>query len=133
MISRVVAAAACVLFALTAPAAAQTAPATPAPASAPSMPPGAAAAIEAALQRLAGDLVAPYGLDPNHVRGVVTYYRRFDLQIRMPLNRYEDIHLHQGTVINPRGTTLTPGQIIDIHGQAQSDGSLNADQITLVH
>jgi hypothetical protein len=85
------------------------------------------------LQKLAGDFVAPLALDPNHVRGVVTYFRRFDLQIRMPLNNYRDIHLHQGTIINPRGATLQPGQLVDVHGAAQSDGTLNADQITILH
>jgi hypothetical protein len=85
------------------------------------------------LERLGGNAVAPYGVDPNHSRGVVTYFRRFDLQIRMPFNTYRDIHLHQGTVIDPRGGTIRPGQVLDIVGQSQSDGSLDADTITIVH
>jgi len=40
--------------------------------------------------------------------------------------------LHQGTVINPRGATIANGQRVNVRGLAQSDGSLNADEITIV-
>jgi hypothetical protein len=128
MKSRVVAAAAAVLFSIAAPAAAQQ---TPAPK--PSIPPAVTNTVTTILTRLAGNAAAPYGVDPNHSRGTVTYFRRFDLQIRMPLNAYRDVHLHQGTVINPRGATIQPGQVLDIVGQAQSDGSLDAQTITIIH
>jgi len=128
MKSRVVAAAAAVLSLIAAPALAQQTP-TPKP----TVPPAVTNIVTTIITRLAGNAAAPYGVDPNHSRGTVTYFRRFDLQIRMPLNTYRDIHLHQGTVINPRGAMIEPGQVLDIVGQAQGDGSLNAQTITIIH
>jgi hypothetical protein len=113
-----------VLFTSVAPALAQT--------TQPTIPPAATNVIEGILTKLGGDAAAPYGLDPNHSRGTVTYFKRFDLQIRMPLNTYRDVHLHQGTVINPRGASLEDGQVLDVVGRANPDGSLNADTITII-
>jgi hypothetical protein len=133
---RVIAAAASVLFAALVPLLARSQTPAPSPSASPAgfptLPPTTAGAIESILQRLAGDVVAPLGLDPNHVRGVVTYFRRFDLQIRMPLDTYRDIHLHQGTIIDPRGATIAPGQVVDVQGVSQSDGTLNANAITIL-
>jgi len=42
------------------------------------------------------------------------------------------IHLHQGTVINPRGTTLQNGMQLRIQGHANSDGTFEADRIDVV-
>jgi hypothetical protein len=106
---------------------------SPAPIAVPSIPPGIGNVVQGILQKLAGDAVAPYALDPNHVRGNVTFFRRFDLQVQMPLNTYKQVHLHQGTIINPRGATLSDGQTVDVRGSANSDGSLNADEITILH
>ncbi len=131
MKTRVVAAVAAVLFTLAAPVAPAVAQSAPAPH--PTIPPAAASIVEGIITKLAGDAAAPYGVDPNHSRGHVTYFRRFDLQISMPLNAYRDIHLHQGTVINPRGATIEPGQLIDVVGHANHDGSLDADTITIIH
>lgn len=89
--------------------------------------------MQGIIQKLAGDATAGYGVDPNHARGTVTYFRRFDLQLQLPLNQYKLVHLHQGTIINPRGTSLASGQVVDVRGRAQSDGSIAADEITLVH
>jgi hypothetical protein len=66
----------------------------------------------------------------NSAHGKVTYFRHFDLQLETAPNVYRDVHLHQGTVINPRGTTLAPGMTVDVNGSAQSDHSLDADSIT---
>jgi hypothetical protein len=127
---RVVALTAAVLFWAAAPASAQTsAPSLPA---LPALPPAVQAIVSKALQSLAGNAAAPYALDPNHVRGVVTYFKRFDLQLRMPLDQYRDVHLHPGTVIDPRGASLQTGNVVDVKGHAASDGSLDADTITLV-
>ena len=62
--------------------------------------------------------------------GRVKYFRRFELQVETAPNVYRDVHLHQGTVINPRGTTLAPGMTVTVSGSPQHDGSLNADTIT---
>ena len=137
MKSRVVALALSVLFAASAPALAQQTPSPSPPPAAPhalpTIPPGAGGVVEGIVQRLAGDAAAGLGVDPNHVRGTVTYFKRFDLQVRMPLDRYEVVHLHQGTIINPRGMSLAEGQTVDVQGHANSDGSVNADAITIVH
>jgi hypothetical protein len=66
----------------------------------------------------------------NTAHGKVTYFRRYDLQVETAPNVFRDVHLHQGTVINPRGATITPGMTVDVSGSAQSDHSLNADTIT---
>jgi hypothetical protein len=66
----------------------------------------------------------------NSAHGKVTYFRRFDLQVETAPNVYREVHLHQGTEIDPRGTTIVPGMIVDVSGTAQSDKSLNADTIT---
>ena len=66
----------------------------------------------------------------NTAHGKVTYFRRFDLQLETAPNVYREVHLHQGTVINPRGASLTPGMTVDVSGSAQSDHSLDADTIT---
>ena len=106
---------------------------TSAPIVAPTIPPGVGGVVQTIIQKITGDAVAPLGVDPNHVRGQVTYFRRFDLQIAMPLQTYKQIHLHQGTIINPRGAALQSGQTVDVQGTPNSDGSLNANEITILH
>ena len=68
----------------------------------------------------------------NNSRGTVTYFRRFDLQVQTGNNAFRTVHLHQGTEINPRGTTLQNGMTVQVNGQAQSDGSINANQINII-
>lgn len=104
--------------------------ATPSPL--PTIPPGIGGLLQTIIQKVAGDVVAPLNVDPHHLRGRVTFFRRFDLQILMPLQTYKQIHLHQGTIINPRGATLTDGQTVDVQGTTNADGSFNADEITIL-
>jgi hypothetical protein len=66
----------------------------------------------------------------NTAHGKVTFFRRFDMQLETAPKVYRDVHLHQGTVINPRGATIAPGMTVDVSGSVQSDHSLNADTIT---
>ena len=136
---RVVALVLCVLFGAGAPALAQQTP-SPSPSPSPAhgvpsiaIPPNAVNVVTGIVQRLAGDATAGLGIDPNHVRGSVMFFRRYDLQLRMPLDRYENVHLHQGTIINPRGASLSQGQVVDVQGRANSGGSIEADAITIVH
>ncbi len=109
---------------------------TPSPSSAPlvmpSIPPGIGNVVQGILNKLAGDAVAPFAVDPNHVRGSVTFYKRFDLQVKLPLNSFKQIRLHQGTIINPRGASIENGQTIDVRGSSNADGSMNADEITIL-
>ncbi len=104
--------------------------ATPAPT--PTIPPGVGGLVNTIIRKVTGDITAPLNVDPNHVRGTVTYFRRFDLQIAMPLQTYKQIRLHQGTIINPRGATIAPGQTVDVRGTTNPDGSFNADEITIL-
>ncbi len=67
----------------------------------------------------------------NSTSGNVTYFKRFDLQVRTGASSYREVHLHQGTIIDPRGTTLTVGQRVDVSGTSRSDGSLEANVITV--
>lgn len=107
---------------------APTPPPTPAPNPVPSVPAG----IEQdAINALGGIVKGAFGWNDNESIGTVTFYRGYEMQMRMQLNRYREIHLHRGTVINPRGYTLAPGQTVDVRGRGQSDGSLDADMIVV--
>ena len=68
----------------------------------------------------------------NTADGTVTYFHRYDMQVEIGRNSYRNIHLHQGTIINPRGATIQPGQHVQLGGSAQYDGSINADWITII-
>ncbi|HZZ65512.1 MAG TPA: hypothetical protein VFE17_08440 [Candidatus Baltobacteraceae bacterium] len=132
MKTRFVAAAAAVLFMFSAAhAAAQS---TPAPAStrAPSPVPGVPAGIEQDAVNALGNVVkSVFGWSDTESLGTVTYYRGYDMQMRMQLDRYRSIHLHRGTVINPRGYTIKDGDTVDVRGRPNSDGSLTADMIVV--
>lgn len=130
---RVTALAAAVLLLAADPSPSASPTASPAPLALPSVPPGIGGVLQTIIQKVTGDAIAPLGVDPNHVRGTVTFFKRFDLQVQMPLQTYKQIHLHQGTIINPRGATLATGQFVDVRGQVNADGSMNADEITILH
>ncbi len=63
--------------------------------------------------------------------GEVTYFKRFEMQVQTGNNAYRAIHLHQGTVINPRGASIATGQRVNVTGVAQPDGSLSANVVTI--
>ncbi len=117
---------------------AQTAPPnqTSAPAQAaaplPTMPPNTNPVVQAVINALAGQVKAQFGWEPNRARGVVTYFRRFEMQMKFSNNTYRSIHLHPGTVINPRGWTIAEGQHVDVQGPQTADGSLIANVITVI-
>ncbi|MBV9440796.1 MAG: hypothetical protein JOZ24_12470 [Candidatus Eremiobacteraeota bacterium] len=69
--------------------------------------------------------------DANHASGRVTYFKHYDLQVQTGANQYRNVRLHHGTVINPRGGTPSIGQVVDVYGAGQPDGSLSADTITI--
>jgi hypothetical protein len=136
MKSRFVAAFAAVLFPLAAGTAAFAGPSqgTPAPTSAPtaipSLPPQGTI-VNDVINAVSGAVKSAYGWDDNHVLGKVTYFRRFDMEVEMQLNKFRDVRLHQGTIIYPRGATIQTGQTVDVRGHADSNGVLEADQITI--
>ena len=117
--------------------------ADPAPTATPTVPVPVPSGIlnsqygQAASEIIQGYLKRQRDMAHNGAHGTVTFFKRFDLQVKTdPLpflpSGYRQIHLHPGTVINPRGTSLQPGMIVDVSGQSQPDGSLNADLITVV-
>ncbi len=114
-------------------AAAQPAP-QPTPVDLPTVPPNTKldpwtrAAIDYALYQLRMGLWR----NANTADGTVTYFHRYDMQVQNGRNSYRNVHLHQGTIINPRGATIQPGQHVQVGGTAQYDGSINADWITIV-
>lgn len=110
--------------------AASSQPAAPA-APLPTMPPNTNPVVQSVINALATQLKAQFGWESNRARGVVTYFRRFEMQVQFSNGTYRSIHLHKGTIINPRGFTIQQGQHVDVQGQATSDGSINADVITL--
>lgn len=66
----------------------------------------------------------------HELRGTVTYFNAFTMTVRA--NGHEvPIHLHQGTIINPRGLTLQPGMYIRIFG-FWANGNFQADRIGLI-
>ncbi|MBV9150098.1 MAG: hypothetical protein JO024_09540 [Candidatus Eremiobacteraeota bacterium] len=131
MKARFFAAATAVLFLLAgALVSAQTTPA-PTPVALPTVPPTVNPIVQSVINALAGRVKADFGWEPNRARGVVTYFRHYDMQIRFANGTYRDVHLHQGTVINPRGASIEVGNRVDIQGQMNGDGSLNANVINL--
>lgn len=111
-----------------APTPAPTAPSTAAPNPLPTVPGGI---INDAINALGGIVKAAYGWNDTESLGIVTYYRGYDMQLKMQLDRYRAIHLHRGTVINPRGYSIRTGDTVDVRGRPQSDGSLEADMIVV--
>ena len=110
----------------------QNAAATPAPTAAPlPVPTLPGGIVNDAINALGGLVKAAYGWNDTESLGVVTYYRGYDMQLKMQLNRYRAIHLHRGTVINPRGYSIKDGDTVDVRGRPQSDGSLDADMIVV--
>lgn len=107
----------------------------PTPSPAPSNPipsiPGAGGLGQQAIDALGNIVKSAFGWSDTEAYGTVTYYRGYEMQVRMQLNRYREIHLHRGTVINPRGYTIAQGQIVDVRGRPQADGSLDADMIVV--
>ncbi|HXP94601.1 MAG TPA: hypothetical protein VN905_14100 [Candidatus Binatia bacterium] len=64
----------------------------------------------------------------NHessLSGTVSSFGGFN----MSLEDGRPVYLHQGTIINPTGTTLGPGMNVVVYGTRNRDGSINADEI----
>ena len=133
------------LFALTAAVAlAAPALADPSPSPAPAIPiPSLPQSVlnspygQAASEIIQGALTRERYMKRNGAHGSVTYYKGYDLQVEVPPTPfaptvYRNVHLHKGTVINPRGATLQPGMIVDVSGESLPDGSLRGDYITIV-
>lgn len=107
---------------------------SPSPIVAPTLPPRNPdqQLIDLAARALSGYLRQQQLTAQNSARGSVTYFKRFEMQVRTGPTSYRDVHLHQGTVINPRGASLGTGLVVDVHGTGHADGSIDADVITVM-
>jgi hypothetical protein len=109
---------------------------TPSPIVVPTLPPSGNSQTNQIIRTATGIVTDILGRErvrlANSSHGQVSYFKKFDMQVQTGPNSYRTIHLHQGTVINPRGATPSAGATVDISGQNQSDGSLNADYITVI-
>jgi hypothetical protein len=129
----------CLSAALLGSAGAQPAPTpvpTPSPIVVPTLPPKTDATTQAIIRAAAGiitDAIARSRLDSaNNTHGTVSYFKHFDMQVQTGTNAYRTVHLHQGTVINPRGATPGAGTTVDVSGRGATDGALEADTITVI-
>ncbi len=114
---------------------AQAGPPTPTPIVVPTLPPTdptTSAIIQAAAGVLSDAIARERYYAANTTRGTVTYFHRFDLQVRTGQNTYRSVRLHPGTVINPRGATPGDGTSVAVSGHAQADGTLAADTVTVL-
>lgn len=68
---------------------------------------------------------------PPDAAGTIVAVKPYYAQIRTPDGRYRNVALHNGTVINPTGTTLALGMRVSILGQALPDGAIAANEIDL--
>lgn len=108
---------------------------TPTPIVVPTLPPQPSGAtnqiINAAASVINGILTRQRINYANNVRGTVSYFKHFDMEIQTGPNSYRSVHLHQGTVIYPRGGTPSAGTFVEVNGNGLSDGSLDANTITI--
>ncbi len=116
---------------------AQSAPAAvPTPIAVPSLPPTGNGQTDQVLRTVIGigqQIIQRQAVNTrNNARGTVSYFKRFDMQVNCGTNCYRSVHLHQGTVINPRGATPGQGAQVDVNGRANADGSIEADTITVL-
>jgi len=109
-----------------------TPPPAPAATAAPNPVPSVPAGLEKDAINALGNIVkSAFGWSDTESYGQVVFYKGYEMQVRQQLNRYREIHLHRGTVINPRGWSIQSGQTVDVRGRPNADGSLNADMIVV--
>ena len=70
-----------------------------------------------------------YNSDHQNVDGVVVYFNRFALQLRIGPEQVISVRLHQGTIINPTGTTLRRGMRVNVRGFEDRYGVIDANRI----
>ena len=107
----------------------------PTPIVVPTLPPqpsGATAQIiNAAAGVINGILTRARINNADTVRGTVSYFKHFNMEVQTGPNSYRSVRLHQGTVIYPRGGTPSAGSFVDVNGNGLADGSLDANTITI--
>jgi len=110
------------------------APAAPTPIPAPTLPPNTTNnAVLNTILNVGQQILQRQVINArNNARGQVSYFKRFDMQVNCGNNCYRSVRLHQGTVINPRGATPSAGTWVDVNGHTDPDGTLEADNITIM-
>jgi hypothetical protein len=123
----------CVAAVSVAPADPQTPAPTPTPVNLPTLGPSGQVNpyVKLGIDIVTGIIKGQSARSQNSANGAVTYFKRFEMQVETGRNAYRAVHLHQGTVINPRGASIRTGQQVAVGGVAQPDGSLDADVITI--
>lgn len=74
-----------------------------------------------------------YANRPVQTQGVVASTNWYDLQLAIPNGRTVYVRLHQGTIINPRGTTLQNGMPVRVIGYVDNGGTLQANEIDVTN
>jgi hypothetical protein len=69
-----------------------------------------------------------YGNRGNQLTGTVSSFSPYNLYLNNGLH----VVLHNGTVINPTGSNLTPGQRVRVIGYRNSDGTFAASEVDVV-
>ena len=69
--------------------------------------------------------------DRYHVQGFVTQFGGFNLMLNVR-GGSQPVNLHQGTVLRPRGLTMSPGMLVRCDGYFNGNGLFIAERITLV-
>ncbi len=64
----------------------------------------------------------------NQLTGTVSSFSPYNLYLSNGVH----VELHNGTVINPTGTNLTPGMRVRVIGARNSDGTFNANEIDVI-
>lgn len=65
------------------------------------------------------------------VQGVVTSFVPYHLSMRVHEREYPVV-LHDGTIINPRGTTLAPSMLVNVAGWWDRFGVFHANRIDVI-
>lgn len=68
------------------------------------------------------------GYGNGNLTGTVSSFSPYNLYLSNGLH----VELHDGTVINPRGTNLTAGQRVRVIGTRNGDGTFNATEIDVI-
>jgi len=91
----------------------------------------ATTAAPAAAQYLAPPYAyGAYGAPANALIGTVTYFYQFNMTVQGPNGAVVPVQLHQGTIINPRGSTIVPGMQVTVRGY-WSNGQFFANRIRI--
>ncbi|MDP9025693.1 MAG: hypothetical protein M3N13_10010 [Candidatus Eremiobacteraeota bacterium] len=73
------------------------------------------------------------GNRPVQTQGVITSFNWYDLQLQTGNGRTAYVRLHQGTIINPRGTQLQNGMPVRVIGYLDNSGALQANEVDVTN